>query len=102
MVRKPVIWTFKAKTEKRNILQFWVHKNGNKNFATDLNKEFNDFAQLLEIFHFLGKSTDFDDVRVIIIKNFSMFYVIEIENIVIVGIWDNRRNNENLELDLRY
>jgi peptidyl-tRNA hydrolase len=96
MVRKPVIWTTRAKLEKRNILNFWVYKNHSTSYSIDLNKEFKNHAELLETFHFLGKPTDFIDVRVLIVKNFSMFYKIETENIVVVGIWDNRKNPESL------
>ena len=50
MVRKLVIWTAKSKAEKRNIFQFWIYKNENKNYAIDLNIEFRDYAKLLETF----------------------------------------------------
>ena len=99
MVRKPVIWTTRAKTEKTIILKFWVYNNKSENYAVDLNIEFKDAAQLLETFHFLGKPTDYIDIRALIIKNFTLFYKIEINNIVIVAIWDNRRDDKKLNLD---
>jgi hypothetical protein len=70
MVKKPLIWTSRAKAEKRNILQFWVYNNTTKTYAINLNQEFKEYAQFFEKFHFLGKPTNFPNVRVLIIKNF--------------------------------
>ena len=51
---------------------------------------------------YLGKPTDFENVRVSLVEKLSLFYKVESNNIIIVGIWDNRRNPkdllENLEL----
>jgi hypothetical protein len=99
MAKKPVVWTERAKKEKRIILQFWVDYNQNKTYASQLNIDFTKQAELIGIFNHLGKPTDFKDVRVSFIGNFSLLYKIEIEEIVIVGIWDNRRNPDDLDFN---
>jgi len=57
---------------------------------------------LLQSEAYLGKPTDFKNVRVSLANNYSLFYKVEKNVIIIVGIWDNRRNPEdprkNLEI----
>jgi len=36
--------------------------------------------------HYLGKPTDFENVRVSLVENFSLFYKVDSNNIIIVGI----------------
>jgi hypothetical protein len=55
---------------------------------------------LLESDHYLGKPTDFKDVRVSLVSHFSIFYKVGQDQIIIVGIWDNRRDPEDLHLNL--
>lgn len=99
MVRKPIVWTNTSKIEKRKILQFWVDHNKNSDYSISLNKEINDILDSVSIFHYLGKPTNFEKIRVIIVRNFSIFYKITDDEILVVGIWDNRQNPEKLIID---
>ena len=49
MVKKLVVWTERAKIEKRIILQFWVTNNGNTTYSLQLNAQFSKHAQLLAL-----------------------------------------------------
>jgi hypothetical protein len=49
---------------------------------------------------YLGKPTDFKNVRVSLVNHYSLFYKVETKVIIIVGIWDNRRNPEDLRKNL--
>jgi hypothetical protein len=55
---------------------------------------------LLESGHYPGRPTDFRDVRVSLVSHFSIFYKVEEEMIIIVGLWDNRRNPDDLHANL--
>ena len=43
-----------------------------------------------------ANQTDFKNVRVSLVRNFSIFYKTDDNKVIIVGIWDNRRNPEDL------
>jgi plasmid stabilization system protein ParE len=99
---KRIVWTHTAKTERREILSYWIKHNRSNTYSKKLSKLFKNKIALLQIEQYLGKPTDFSTVRVSLVNHFSIFYKITAEEIIIVGIWDNRRNpadlRENLEL----
>lgn len=42
------------------------------------------------------KATDFKDVRVASLGNFSIYYKVSDENIIITAFWDNRQDSKKL------
>ena len=52
--------------------------------------------------NYIGKPTNFKDVRATLISHFTVFYKINPEEIIISGIWDNRRNPEDLLKNLEF
>lgn len=99
---KQIIWTNTAKKARREILQYWIRHNGSNVYSKKLSQLIREKVLLIQSEHYLGKPTDFKDVRVSLIKNFSLFYKVNKENIIIVGIWDNRRNPEDLHKNLEF
>lgn len=97
---KRIVWTSTAKKARREILEYWIKHNGSSVYSKKLSKLFRIKASLLETKHYLGKPTDFYDVRVSLVSNFSIFYKVHTSEIVIVGIWDNRRNPDDLRKNL--
>ena len=93
---KRVIWTDTAKKAKREILGYWIKHNGSNIYSKKLSKLFREKVGLLLSEHYQGKPTDFENVRVTLVNNFSLFYKADKNNITIVGIWDNRRNPDDL------
>jgi hypothetical protein len=45
---------------------------------------------------FIYKATDFKDVRVASLKNFSIYYKASEEQIIVTAFWDNRQNPKKL------
>lgn len=45
---------------------------------------------------FIYKSTDFKDVRVASLRNFSVYYKVTDEQIIITAFWDNRQDPKKL------
>lgn len=44
----------------------------------------------------LGKPTDIINVRIIILKDYLIFYRVDKGNIEVLTIWDSRRNPESI------
>ena len=64
-----------------------------------MNNESNDILNLVDKYNYLGKPTNFEKIRVIYDRNFSIFYKIKQHEILVVAIWDNRQNPENHTID---
>ena len=97
---KRIIWTDTTKKAKREILEYWIKHNGSNIYSRKLSKLFREKVALLLSEHYHGKPTDFKDVRVSLVNNFSLFYKADKDTITIVGIWDNRRNPNDLHKSL--
>ena len=97
---KRIVWTNSAKKARRDILEYWIKHNGTNTYSKKLAKLFRIKVALFQSGHYLGKPTDFKDVRVSLVSHFSIFYKVGDEEIIIVGIWDNRRNPDDLHKNL--
>ena len=94
---KRVIWTAKAKASRKSILTFL-----DKQYAKKLSAEINSIIDCFSKFELIGKESDYKTIRVFVFKNYSLYYKVEQDEIVIIGILDNRRNpnetNKNIDL----
>ncbi len=97
---KRIVWTNTARKARRDILAYWIEHNGSKTYSKKLSGLFKRKVALLQSGHYLGRPTDFKDVRVSLVSHFSIFYKVQEEEIIIVGIWDNRRNPDDLHKNL--
>ena len=93
---KRIIWTNTAKKTRTEILQYWIKHNRSSVYSKKLSKLLRQKVELLQSEHYFGKPTDFKDVRVTLVNNFSLFYKVKEDTIIIVGLWDNRRNPDDL------
>jgi plasmid stabilization system protein ParE len=97
---KRIVWTHTAKKSRREILDYWIKHNGSSVYSKKLSKLFRIKVSLLETNKYIGKPTDFENVRVSLVSYFSIFYKVHSSEILIVGIWDNRRNPDDLHKNL--
>jgi toxin YoeB len=70
-VVKRIIWTKTAKKARREILEYWIKHNQSNSYSKKLSKLFKKKTALLQSEHYLGKPTDFKNVRVSLVNNFS-------------------------------
>ncbi len=97
---KRIVWTHTAKKARREIVDYWIKHNGSSVYSKKSSKLFRIKVSLLETNQYIGKPTDFENVRVSLVSHFSIFYKIPSSQILIVGIWDNRRNPDDLHKNL--
>jgi len=97
---KPITWTKTARKARKNILEYWTEQNKSKIYSQKLSKQFRERTKYLSRNNYMGKPTGFKDVRVTVMGHFSMFYKITSSEIIIVGLWDNRRNPDDLRKNL--
>ncbi|PXY40454.1 type II toxin-antitoxin system RelE/ParE family toxin [Flavobacterium cheongpyeongense] len=95
---KRVIWTAKAKASRKSIITSLISKKYAKKLSAEINSIIDNFSK----FELIGKESDYKTIRVFVFKNYSIYYKLELRQIVIIGILDNRRNpnetNKNIDL----
>ena len=95
---KRVIWSLRAKTAFSEILEYWDHRNKSKTYSKKLNKLVKEALKLIQLHPLLGKPTDIDSVRIKVVRDYHIFYEIKDNDIIILIIWDTRRDERKLEL----
>lgn len=95
---KKIVWTQTAIRDRFKIYQYWIYKNKSDLYSEKLERLFNEGANLLSEFPEIGTQTDFQDIRVKVIRNYKLFYLNQHDSIQIIRVWDTRQNPDNLEL----
>lgn len=101
MAKFKIKWTNFAKNDLFSIFEYYNKKNGNNRYSSKLFHVIKNKLANVSENPYLGKKTDIDGIRVIIAKHYHIIYEI-IENVIlIIMLWDSRRNPEEYDLDLR-
>jgi plasmid stabilization system protein ParE len=96
MVKRNVIWTRTADIQFVGILEYWVKRNKSNNYSKKLIEVVSKRTNQIAKNPFIYKSTDFKDIRVASLGNFSIFYKITEHHIIISAFWDNRQDPKKL------
>lgn len=96
MALKKIIWSDLAKSEFRDILEFYVERNGSATYSLKLINEVEDLLKTLSKSEFIGRLTSNKQTRVIPMQVYLIFYEIKKDRIEVVSFWDNRQNDDKL------
>jgi len=97
MVKRKIEWSPDATEDLKDILSFYIERNGNKSYSNKLFKQIKRIISYLKDNNYLGKATDGKNIRVIFYQNYKILYEIKRVTIEIQMIWDMRRSPEDLE-----
>ena len=95
-----IIWQPIAKFQLVETLEYFSNRNGNNVYSQKLLLSIKATTGILSTFPLLGKPTDFEIIRELIHLDYSIFYVVAVNEIHIVMFWDNRRSPKLLEKEL--
>jgi toxin YoeB len=101
MAKFKIEWSVEARSDLIDILDFYIKRNKSNVYSIKLNAEINGSIQLLGANPFLGTPTTFDSVRALITGHYQIIYEIFDHLILIIMIWDCRRNSEDKVIDQR-
>ncbi len=87
-----IVWTSRADRIFTGILEFYIRRNDTKTYSRKINSEINKLLNLLKKHPFLGKKTDTENIRVIIHRDFKIFYHIQPNEIIVLMVWDCRQD----------
>mgnify|MGYP005838806917 CR=1 FL=1 len=96
MAKRNVIWTKTADLQFVGILEYWVRRNKSTSYSKKLVKLVSERTKQIAEMPFISKSTDFKDTRVASLGNFSIYYKVNDEQIIISAFWDNRQDPKKL------
>ena len=96
---KRIIWTKKAKDEWKRILSFWYKHTGNKSYSKKLNSKLILTLKNIKSNNYIGKKTSKKDIRIVICFHYLVFYKVEQNQLIIITIFDSRRNPKDLRFN---
>ncbi|MCU7616396.1 type II toxin-antitoxin system RelE/ParE family toxin [Chryseobacterium sp. PBS4-4] len=94
MAKRKIIWTTKANFERKEILEFWINRNKSSRFSKKLNVLFLEALKQICIYPNIGRKTSDQNTRVIIVRDYLIFYEFTDHEIIIQSVWDGRRENK--------
>ena len=101
MARRNIVWTRTAEIQFIGVLEYWIKRNKSAKYSKKLLQLVTERTLLISENPFLYKSTDYKDIRVTSLRNFSIFYKVKDRKILVVAFWDNRQDPKKLLKILR-
>lgn len=96
MAKRNVVWTKTADIQFVGILEYWVNRNKSNTYSKKLLKIVSERTLQISEKPLIYKSTDFKDVRIASLRNFSIYYKVTEEQIIVTAFWDNRQDPKKL------
>jgi plasmid stabilization system protein ParE len=96
MAKRTVVWTQTAAQQRREILKYWVKRNGTTTYAEKLIKLTAEQINVIQSNPKLFKKADFLETYVSALGHFSIFYKFNKDLLIITAFWDNRQDPKKL------
>ena len=96
MAKRTVVWTETAARQRREILKYWVKRNGTATYAEKLIKLTSEQIKVIQDNPKLFKKADFPDTHFSALGHFSIFYKFNKDILGITAFWDNRQDPKKL------
>ena len=92
--KKPVIWYPEAKSELVEILEFFDERNGSCLYSGKLYSKIEKRLSLVADDYLLGEETNRENIRQLVVENYSILYRLRSEAVDVLSIRDGRRDEE--------
>ena len=93
---KKIIWSLRAIQERKEIYSYWLQRNMSEIYSNKLDHIFEAAAEFIATNPSLGRPTQKPNVRVKIVRDYFLIYEIQDDKLIVLTIWDNRRNPDKL------
>jgi plasmid stabilization system protein ParE len=97
MAERTVSWSVTASKQLRQVLEFWIERNGSNTYSLKLLDRIE--ANLEQIKKYPKKSPEsiYPEVRVAAMNHYSIYYRFTSTTIRIEAFWDNRQDPKQLK-----
>jgi toxin YoeB len=93
---KGLVWTVEAQKDRQEIFEYWNNRNKSKQYSRKLNTIFIENLKLICMYPQLGIKTNIANVYKRTVKDYHFIYLELPSKIILLYIWDSRRNPELL------
>ena len=100
MAKFKVEWLNEARLDLKDILDYYIERNGNKKYSLKLNRSIKNTVELIASNPLMGKSTQISSIRVAVEKDYLIIYQLS-ESVLIMMIRDSRRDKFEQEFQKR-
>jgi hypothetical protein len=100
MARREINWTRIAFLQKDSIIRYWNNRNRSVEYSLKLSKSIDEKLIHIAYCPEIGKISTFPNTRVITMRNYSIFYKFDDNQILVTSLWDNRQNPSYLFKDI--
>ena len=98
MAEKKIVWYLKAIHDKIDILEYWIDRTKSKTFSIKLDILIDRALQQISLYPDSGKTTDYKEVKIKIVRHYLIFYRITDDSIQVIRIWDSRQDPKKLKI----
>ena len=99
MAKRKIVWINSAKLELKEILIYWTNKTKSKTYSKKLSVLFSEAINLLSLHPKIGRTTTDENTRISIVRNYLIFYELTETELIVLSIWDARRDENKREFD---
>ncbi len=92
-----ITWSKEAQEDFLATLAFYAERNGSKEYSEKLAGEIQEAVERLKDYPELGRPVRDESVRVIRKGNYQIYYELRQDELVILVVWNVRRNPEELQ-----
>jgi toxin YoeB len=98
MDKRTLIWSDPAKADLAAILDFYYRRNGNSEYSNKLIRDFHERLSDVIDGPYSGQRWKKSRFRFLIVYPFQLFYYVTKTEVVVVAVWDARRDPKTLKL----
>jgi toxin YoeB len=92
-----IIWSKEAQDDFLATLAYYAKRNGSKTYSEKLARQIQEVTGKLLEFPKLGRPTDDEQLRILGHDNYQIYYELRPQGIVLLVVWDMRRNPQELK-----
>ena len=92
-----IVWSKEAQDDFLATLGYYAERNGSKTYSEKLARQIQEVIERLREHPLLGRPTNDEEVRILRQGNYQIYYELKNDEIVILVVWDMRRNPEELK-----
>ena len=101
MAKYKVEWSIEARLDLIDILEYYIKRNKSAQYSKKLNSKINRSIKVITKNPLIGLQSQIESVRALITGDYQIIYEIFDDLIMVIMIWDCRRDPEDKILDQR-
>ena len=98
MAKRKIIWSHRAQIKLFEILEFYADRNKSRIYSAQLYKSFTKALNLLHKYPELGKKSEIEEVRGLIVGDYILYYEQTKEYFIVHTLWDCNQNPTDLKI----